>query len=386
MRVLRLAGALGVNGIAPTFDVRETDAGCTLEVRGDWLTARLGRVPQHLSAALRRNSGRVEIDASELGRIDTGGAYAFIRAFEDEHQVTVVEGGDREDIRRLLQLVEPARRQVVKPLPRSGGLNQTFERIGRAVVHLRDEAYREQVFLGRLLHALAGTLVKPSRLRWTPFMVSLEQAGLAGIPIVVIMTFFIGAVLALVGSTMLQTLGVTIYAVELVGIGVLREFGAVIAAILFAGRSASAFAAQIGSMRMNQEVDAMTVMGVDPFQALVVPRVLAALVMLPLLTIAADMGGIVGGLLVSYTLLDIEPQLFLQRLVDSVGAQQFWIGLAKAPFFALVIATTGCRQGLAVGGDVESLGARVTSAVVQSIFLIIMFDALFAVLFRELHL
>jgi len=343
---------------------------------------RLGSAPERLRQQMGGTEGTLDIDVEELGRIDTAGAYAIVRAIGSGREVRL-DKDLRPDVATLAELIRPVLERPAEVRERHGGTWESFDRIGRAVIEIGRNVHREQAFLGQLVLAIGKTIVRPRRLRVTALVATMEQAGLGGLPIVAVMTFFIGAVLALVGSTMLQTLGVTVYSVELVGIGILREFGPVIAGILFAGRSASAFTAQLGSMRMNQEVDAMRVMGVDIFDALVVPRVLAALIMLPLLTVIADVGGIVGGMLVAFAMMDIEPTFFLQRLVDSVGAQQFWVGMAKVPLFALVVAATGCRQGLEVAGDVESLGTKVTSSVVQSIFMIIMFDAVFAVIFKQ---
>lgn len=371
-----------MSGITAAYDLDEGNGIRTLSLRGDWTTMHLKDAADRLSRDMQDRSGTIDIEVEELGRLDTAGAYAIIRAIGDVGDVNL-KTDLRPDLQTLAELIRPALATSPKVNNGGGGAWQSFDQIGRAVVSIGQTFYREQSFLGRLMVALGKTAVRPRRLRTTALVATMEQAGLGGLPIVATMTFFIGAVLALVGSNMLQTLGVTVYSVELVGIGILREFGPVIAAILFAGRSASAFTAQLGSMRMNQEVDAMRVMGVDIFDALVVPRVLAALIMLPLMTVVADLGGIVGGMLVARTMMEIEPAFFFQRLVDSVGAQQFWVGMAKVPLFALIIATTGCRQGLEVEGDVESLGAKVTSSVVQSIFMIIMFDALFAVLFKQ---
>ena len=371
-----------MSGILATFDLEDCDGGLRLVLRGDWMTMRLGSVPEQLRQQMGGTEGTLDIDVEELGRIDTAGAYAVVRAIGPGREVRL-DNDLRPDVATLAELIRPVLEKPGEVTVRHGGTWQSFDRIGRAVIEIGRNAHREQAFIGQLVLAIAKTIVRPRRLRVTALVATMEQAGLGGLPIVAVMTFFIGAVLALVGSTMLQTLGVTVYSVELVGIGILREFGPVIAGILFAGRSASAFTAQLGSMRMNQEVDAMRVMGVDIFDALVVPRVLAALIMLPLLTVIADVGGIVGGMLVAFAMMDIEPTFFLQRLVDSVGAQQFWVGMAKVPLFALVVAATGCRQGLEVAGDVESLGTKVTSSVVQSIFMIIMFDALFAVMFKK---
>lgn len=369
------------NGVPANFEVIETAEGTTIQPKGDWLVLSLGEAPMRLAAAV--TGQQAGLDLSKLGRVDTSGAFALMRVVDRNAEVDLL---GREDLQRLRKLMESALDLRAPETIKLGSVRNSLERLGRAVADLGDDAYQAQAFTGQLVVTTLRTIRHPRLLRWTPLVATMEHVGLAGLPIVVLMTFFIGAVLALVGSTLLQTLGVTVYAVELVGIGILREFGAVIAAILFAGRSASAFAAQLGSMKMNQEIDAMKVMGVDLFEALVLPRVLAALIMVPLLTLAADLGGLAGGMLVSWTLLSIEPSFFLQRLIEFVGTTQFWIGMAKAPFFAVVVAITGCRQGLLASGDVESLGLRVTSAVVQSIFLIIMFDALFAVMFQRLEL
>lgn len=365
------------------YRLQDRDGVQVVTPSGDWTVLSLGDAPVRLLREMR--DGRRRFDARDLGRVDTAGAFALMRALHPKKEGDSIDldFAGRDDLGRLGDLVMPALDLKPAKAQRRPG---AFGRIGRGVAEAGRELWSAQEFLGRLLAALARTARRPSRLRAVPLAVAAEQAGVDALPIVAAMCFFIGAVLALVGSTMLETLGVKVYSVELVGIGVMREFGAVVAAILFAGRSASAFAAQIGSMVMNEEVDAMRVMGVDQFDALVVPRVVAAVLVMPFLTLVADVGGLVGGMLVAWTMMDIQPLFFAQRLVATEGAQQFWLGMVKAPFFAVVIATTGCRRGLASGGDVESLGRSVTGAVVQSIFLIIMFDALFAVLYRALDL
>ncbi len=241
-------------------------------------------------------------------------------------------------------------------------------------------------FAGHLLVVLGRAIANPRRVRWAAVVSQMERAGLDALPIVAITSFFIGAVVGLLGANMLRQFGAEVFAVELIGIAVLREFNIIITAVLLAGRSASSFAAELGSMKMNQEIDAMHVLGVDPFEALVFPRFFALLFTIPLLTFVATLAGLLGGLVVIWSVLDLGPTFFLQRLIDNVGVQQFWIGLSKAPVMAAVIAGIGCRQGLEVGGDVESLGRRVTAAVVHAIFAIIMIDAAFALMYMELDL
>ena len=276
------------------------------------------------------------------------------------------------------------------PLARPRGFHELTVRIGKGVVNVGYEWIDTLAFLGHLLVVVARAFVylftNPKRIRWAAIFSLAERAGLDAIPIVAVTSFFIGAVVGLLGANMLRQFGAEVFAVELIGIAVLREFNIIITAVLLAGRSASSFAAELGSMKMNQEIDAMQVMGVDPFEALVLPRFVALLATIPLLTFVATVAGLFGGMVVVWSVLDLGPAFFLQRIVDNVGATHFWVGMSKAPVMAAVIAGIGCRQGLEVGGDVESLGRRVTAAVVHAIFAIIMIDAAFALLFMHLNI
>lgn len=365
------------------YALRQTAKGLELVAIGDWTVLTLGTIPARLESAVKRRGRYDAVDVSQLGRADSAGVYAILGAVVAEAADRL---SDREDLRRLRDIVRPALMAVPPPAPADHGVIAFFERIGRAIAAEGSELYRALEFVGQMVVALARTVAQPRRLRMTPLVAVMEEAGLNSIPITMIMTFFVGAIISLVGVNILAEFGVSVFTVQMVGVAVLREFSVVIAAVLFAGRSASSFAAQIGAMRMNQEINAMQVMGVDRFDALVVPRVLAALLMMPLLTFCADMGGIVGGLLISWLTLDISPVFFISRTLETVDIKHFWIGMSKAPFLAVVVAATGCRQGFMVEGDTGSLGRRVTAAVVQSIFLIIMFDAIFAMIFTELDL
>jgi phospholipid/cholesterol/gamma-HCH transport system permease protein len=320
--------------------------------------------------------------------MDTAGAFAVVRAVGPDYDWSQVKA--RPEARRLLELVDTAHRikPVVRREPR--GFHNLTIRIGRGVVDLGREFLDTAAFLGHLMVVTAQSLVNlfiaPRKIRWAPIFSQMERAGLDAIPIVALTTFFIGAVVALLGVNMLQQFGAEVFAVELIGVSMLREFNIVITAILLAGRSASAFAAEIGSMKMNQEIDAMQVMGVDPFEALVLPRFAALLITIPLLTFVATLAGLGGGLMVTWTTLGLGPAFFLQRIVDNVGVAHFYVALSKAPVMAGVVAGIGCRQGMLVGGDVESLGRRVTAAVVHAIFAIIMLDAAFALIYMQLDI
>lgn len=359
------------------FGVSDGPAGRTLQPCGDWTVLLLGPAARDLDHELKQSGLADSLDLSQLGRVDLSGAFVLTRALR---QPAAATGAGHDEFWRLAKLVP----QVEPPAPPGHPPFMLFDRIGRSVGRIGQEAFLGAAFIGQLVCSLWRAMCHPHRFRLTPLFSVMEQAGIDAIPIVMMMTFFIGAIIALVGANILSTLGVSVFTIQLVVVAILREFGVVVAAILLAGRSASAFAAEIGSMRMNQETDAMQVMGVDRFDALVVPRVLAALLMLPLLTFCADMGGVMGGILLSWLTLGVNPVFFVQHTLDTVSITQFWLGMCKAPFLAIVIASAGCRQGLAVGGDVASLGRAVTTAVVQSIFMIIMFDAVFAVIFRVL--
>ena len=362
------------------FTVRDAQHQGVIELTGDWTAAQIGPAASGLRDELAGRSA-VELDLTKIGRMDTAGAYAVIQASGDKYDAARVKA--RPETQRLIELVSQAALPKPAPKPKPRGFHELTIRIGKGVVDLAKEIFDTLVFAGHLLVVLFQAILNPRRIRWAACVSLAERAGLDAIPIVVTTTFFIGAVVGLLGANMLRQFGAEVFAVELIGIAVLREFNILITAVLLAGRSASAFAAELGSMKMNQEIDAMKVMGVDPFEALVFPRFAALLFTIPLLTFVATLAGLAGGLLVTWSVLDLGPSFFLQRIVDSVGINQFWIGLSKAPVMAAVIAGIGCRQGLEVGGDVESLGRRVTAAVVHAIFAIILIDAIFALIYME---
>lgn len=366
------------------FEIASIDDGAArLRLIGDWTTAGMGRVSRRLDQAVRQ-SNVTEIDIAELGRLDTTGALTLIQATGVQIDPSIWR--DRPEAGRIYAMVERLERESAPPPRRPDPITRTFAKIGHGVYDFAQEALLSFAFLGRLIVSGGGVL-RRGGIRWPAWISQVERAGLDALPIVVVTSFFIGAVIAFLGADLLADFGAAIFTVELIAVSVLREFAVVITAVLLAGRSASSFAAEVGSMRMNQEVDAMQVMGVDPFQALVIPRLAALLLMLPLLTFAAMVAGLFGGMLVCWAQLNLGPAFFLERVSNTpMMANHLFVGLIKAPVFALVVAAIGCRQGLAVAGDVESLGRRVTSAVVQAIFAIIFLDAVFALLFLELNI
>jgi len=369
--------------ISADFQIEDDEGGLVLHLSGDWTTAGLGRTSRRLAAALQDRIP-AHLDLDEMGRFDTAGALSIVQATGSLLPVAVWAA--RPEAGRIYAMVERLERESVEPARRADGFTRSFAKIGRGVQDIGHEAVMSLAFLGRLIVATGAALSNPGRIRWPAWFSQAERSGLDALPIIATTNFFVGAVIAFLGADLLTQFGAGVFTVQLIGVSVLREFAVVITAVLLAGRSASSFAAEIGAMRMNQEIDAMQVMGVNPFQALVIPRLAAMLVMLPLLTFVGMVTGLFGGMLVTWAQLDLGPAFFIQRISDTpdVG-RHMAVGIIKAPVFAIVVAAIGCRQGMSVEGDVESLGRRVTAAVVQAIFAIILLDAVFALIFLELN-
>jgi len=239
-------------------------------------------------------------------------------------------------------------------------------------------------FLGRVIAATAGVLAHPSRFRTADFVVHVETTGLRALPIVGLLAFLIGIVLAYQGAQQLRQFGAEVFAVNLLGLSILREIGILMTAVVVAGRSGSAFTAQIGTMKLSEEVDALRAMGFDPITELVLPRMMALLLTLPLLGFFADIVALLGGMVASWALLDISPEAFVNQLSRSVDVSHVWVGMIKTPFFAAVIAMVGCYQGMAVTGGARAVGHHTTMAVVLAIFYVILIDAIFSVIYQML--
>ena len=368
---------------AADFHIETSDRGVVAVLTGDWTAVEMGRAAERLGDALA-DEKTYRVDLTQAGRVDTSGAYEVHRAMGGAIDDGRIDAAP--EVQRLLKMVADATKaDPTPPPPRRRPWYNLFDRIGHGVVDFGASLVDLIIFNGHLWVAIWRAAINPRKIRWIAVFSLAERAGLDALPIVATTTFFIGAVVGLLGANLLRQFGAQVFAVELIGISVLREFNVLITALLLAGRSASSFAAEIGSMKMNQEIDAMRVLGVDPFDALIFPRFLALLMTIPLLVFVATLAGLAGGLLVTVTVLDLSPTVFFQRLVDNVGLTHFWVGMSKAPVMAVVIAAIGCKQGLDVGGDVESLGRHVTSAVVQAIFSAILIDAVFALIYMKLN-
>ncbi|MEM6535431.1 MAG: ABC transporter permease [Pseudomonadota bacterium] len=376
---------------APEFDLLSQDGRAVLTLRGDWVVTRLGAVDERLRDALGQHGASAApiVAAGQLGRLDTAGAFLIDFALRTlSPAAPAFEAASPQAKALLVQARALATQEEHAPpeIEDGHGFVDMLERTGRGVMHLWEEMLDTLSFLGATAAAVGTVIVRPARMRWTALVAVMEESGLDAVPIVAFLCFFVGMVVAFIGATTLAEFGATIFVVELVGISVLREFGVILTAIILAGRTNSAFTAQIGSMKMRQEIDAMTTLGLDPMHVLVAPRVIAMVLVTPVLAFIGALTGLAGGVLVGWLALDISPVVFLNRFQEMVGVEQFWIGLVKAPVFGLVVALIGCRQGLEVGGSVQSLGTHTTKSVVQALFAIIVIDALFAILFMELGL
>lgn len=349
----------------------------------------------HLEADSRKFQPKIStvqrIDVSGIQTLDTAGAQILHtllgheRALQLAQDTAVLTAPQRALLLAVVQAQQSADQTLHAPAAASGNVvTDMLERVGQDMQHIGRNILALLGFAGLVLATAMRTVLHPRRWRITAFVANVEQTTLNAVPIVVLMNFLIGAVVAFLGASMLRMFGATIFTIHLVGLSFMREFGPLMSAILVAGRTASAFAAQIGSMRANEEIDAIRVLGLNPVEILVLPRVLALVVGLPLLTFLAILAGLYGGMLVCSTSLNISMLQFVSVLTDSISVRHFFIGMTKAPIFAFLIAVIGCLEGFKVQGSAQSVGEHTTSAVVQSIFLMILVDAVVALFCMEM--
>ena len=350
-----------------------------LRLTGRWTLRYATAIGECLASAPTTISA---IDASGVERIDSLGVLELKR-FAQRRQMGLEDFEFREDHRALVAAIDDVSDERPKK-KREFGVYAALARLGFAVTDNWKEFLALLAFFGEVLVKLLRLVRQPTRFRPTATVFHMEQVGLDAVPLVVLLSYLVGAVIAFLGANILADFGATIYVVELVNVAFLREFGVLLTAIILAGRTASAFTAQIGAMVSREEVDAMRTLGLDPVDLLVIPRVLALLVMLPLLTFVAMIAGLLGGLTVGAYGLDIPPQAYLARMQDTMELRHFLVGLVKAPVFAMVIALIGCLEGLQVEGTAQSVGERTTSSVVQAISLVIVIDAFAAIWFMEM--
>lgn len=351
---------------------------------GDWTLANYQRLCRLITD---RKADTGQLDLSGIGTLDTCGAEVLGRLVGPEQLEAVDQwaGALPATRRALLRTVGQAMNNMDGPAPPDPHpLLRWLDGVGEHVIKL----FRQQImllgFIGQVLAGFATTLWRPTRWRVTAIVAQLQQTGLNALPIVALLTFMVGAVVAFLGATVLADFGATIYTVNLVAFAFLREFGVLLAAIMLAGRTASAFTAQIGSMKANEELDALSSIGLSPMELLVLPRVLAMIIALPILTFVGILSGLLGGALVCLVVLDISLLQFTTILRTEIGVTNYIVGIAKAPLFAFVVAVIGCLEGFKVSGSAQSVGEHTTSSVVQSIFMVILLDAVAALFLMEM--
>ncbi|CAM3190052.1 MlaE family lipid ABC transporter permease subunit [Sphingomonas antarctica] len=362
---------------AADFEQIDRDGRRTLAFSGDLALSRIGDLPKRLEGI----SGFDTIDLSKVGRLDTVGAWLVHRAAADND--AKVEGAS-EEATHLIDRVAAADKPVKMRPDRRGAFVLALDRMGAATIRTGQTMIGLLGFLGAIVMATGALIRNPRRFRGHATIQQFEVVGVDALAIVGLMSFLIGIVIAQQGAVQLRQFGAEVYTINLIGRLTIRELGVLMTAIMVAGRSGSAFAAQIGTMKLTEEVAALRTIGVSPVEALVLPRMIATTFLMPLLGFYAMIVAIFGGGLFCWVGLGIPPITFLQRINEVVPMTDLWVGLTKAPVFGAIIALSGCFQGMQVEGNSEQVGLRTTAAVVQAIFMVIVLDAFFAVFFTAI--
>ncbi|MEM7225099.1 MAG: MlaE family lipid ABC transporter permease subunit [Pseudomonadota bacterium] len=368
---------------SPTLAIQPDGERLLIVFDGAWTTRAITDQDQALADAEVNGCKRVRLSLAGVEALDTTGAwlvYRTSRGFEQQGIEVEVTGADPSHS-GLIETVAAHDQPCPAPPPETNALIDLVAYTGRETMEVFAECGRLINFLGHTVSALLRALFNPRSIRVVMLVSHMERAGINALPIVGLISFLIGVVLAYQGADQLARFGAQIFTVNLVGYGVLREMGILLTAIIVAGRSGSAFTAQIGTMKVNEEIDALRTLGLDPMDVLVLPRVLALVLVMPLLTFYADIMGLFGGAVMANIELDISFYQFARQLNTAVPIESFIVGMVKAPIFAFIIAMVGCYEGLKVSRSAESVGERTTAAVVKSIFLVIVLDALASVFF-----
>ena len=354
---------------------------------GAWVAENARRLEAQVDAATRRGGAvkRVDIDMGRVDRLDTFGAWLLerlTRSFTARGCATAVTGL-KEDFRALVDEVHGVKPEAA-PARRRSSLVDGIAAIGQSIAAVGGSFNAFVNMLGATVVALLRVVSHPRRFRFTSMVHQLDNVGWRAVPIILLITFLIGAIIAQQGIFHFRKFGADIYVVDMVGILVLREIGVLIVAIMVAGRSGSAYTAELGAMKMREEIDALHTMGFDPIEVLILPRIVALIIGVPILAFLGSMAALYGGGLVCWLYGGISPDIFLQRLKEAISLQTFEVGMIKAPFMAMVIGIVACVEGMAVKGSSELLGLQTTASVVELIFLVIVLDGLFAIFFASI--
>ncbi|MBK8358165.1 MAG: ABC transporter permease [Comamonadaceae bacterium] len=358
----------------------------SLNLSGDWTARGIGKQLESTGAAA---GPAATADGAGVTAMDSAGAWVLhkllSRLRDAGTPVTLL--GLRPEFARLHEaVVQQAAAQAALPAPPAVGRPSALARVGQRAAEAGEQALAMLSFVGETALALAASLAHPARIRWRPILFNIRSAGFDALPIVGLLSLMLGIVVAYQGAAQLRQYGANIFVADLVGLSMLREFAPLITAIIIAGRSGSAYAAQIGTMAVTEEIDAMRTLGIAPLELLVLPKLVALVIVLPLLTVFADVLGVVGGMIMARAQLGVGYGEFLDRFVKAVSTTSYLIGIGKAPVFAAIIVMVGCFQGFRTRGGADSVGRQTTRSVVQSIFLVILADGLFSVVFSALDL
>lgn len=374
---------------APAVVVREETGRVTAALSGPWTTKTVHLVDDAMRALEEAPAGRpMSVDLSGVGRIDTAGAWVIERlvAANRQRQVETTVSGASASARILLGAVAETAEEGPWSKPARGPFNplRVFDAIGRSMYAGSYDFMAAMHILGSTIRGAQMKLGRASAINPAAIVHQMDRMGVGAIPVVVLMSAIVGAIVAQQGAYQLRYFGAEIFVVDLVGILVLRELGVLMTAIMLAGRSGSAITAEIGSMKMREEVDALTVIGLNPIGVLVFPRLVALVIALPCLTIAANFAALGGAMLITWAYSDITPAAFITRLRPSIDLSTIFAGLIKAPFMALIIGIVASVEGMKVGGSAESLGRHVTASVVKSIFIVVILDGFFAIFYAAI--
>jgi len=357
-----------------------------LQLGGRWTIRESARLDPELAALNPESGGAIAIDASQIERLDSAGAWLLLRtrrALEAAGH-TISKFTLPELYQPLMENLEKGKGPPVERVRRNS-ITRRLERIGRATVHAGRQGYLMLGYLGRVTVETVDAIASPkSNMRVAAIIHQVEETGISALPIVGLLAFLIGVVLAYQGADQLKRFGAQIFTINLLGVGVLREIGGLITAIIVAGRSGSAFTAQIGTMRVNEEIDAMQTIGLNTVDVLVLPRIIGLVIALPILTFFSDVMGLLGGAVMCYFELGFTIPVFMRQLNEAITVNTLMVGLIKAPVFAFVISLVGCYEGFQVERNAASVGLLTTRAVVESVFLVIVLDAAFSVMFSVL--
>lgn len=364
----------------PQGDYRDADGVPTFHLSGPLTVAHAGWLETELSAL--PDAEQLRVDVSKVTAIDTSAAFLLTRFGERGGDVEIV--GAPDTTISLLKAVEAALPEIeTQPRP-TFSLSDDLAKVGEAVTGGIRYGLVLIGYLGLFLAKLMRAVRHPSEFRLTSLVHHCEDVGFKAVPIVALMSFLIGVVLAFQGASQLQQFGAEVFVVDLIAISILRELGILLTSIIVAGRTASAFTAAIGSMKMREEIDAMRTLGLDPAMVLFVPRILALVIMLPILGLIANLMGLFGGALMAWANLGISPAMFSTRLISGTDISHVTVGMIKAPVFALIIGVVGCHAGMQVKSNAESLGRMTSTAVVTAIFAVIVADAAFSIFFARI--